>query len=166
MGAGKSTIGKLLATELSLPFIDSDNVIVERAGADISWIFDVEGEEGFRSRETAVLADICGGSPAVVATGGGIVMRHENRDLISGVEAGVKVYLEVDLEQQIQRTAADKKRPLLSAGDPEEVLTQLFEIREPLYKSLADISYPSTNRNPKQVASNIAVKVHEFLSAS
>ena len=102
MGAGKTTIGRRLATELSLPFIDTDMEIEERSGADIPWIFDVEGEEGFRRRETRVLADACESTPAVIATGGGIVTVDENRELIR--ENGVVVYLHATVKQQLSRT--------------------------------------------------------------
>ena len=157
MGAGKTTIGRRLATELSLPFIDTDMEIEERSGADIPWIFDVEGEEGFRRRETRVLADACESTPAVIATGGGIVTVDENRELIR--ENGVVVYLHATVKQQLSRTGKDKNRPLLNEGEPETVLTDLMAVREPLYRDIADVVVPTDNRNPRVTAGEIARQV-------
>src|SRR5690606_23732590 len=111
MGVGKSTIGRLLAADVALPFYDSDRVIEERTGADIPWIFDMEGEAGFRVREAAVLADLAAGDPSVIATGGGIVTRDENSQLMRST--GKIFYLTASIEQLVERTARDKKRPLL-----------------------------------------------------
>ncbi|MGB5324757.1 MAG: shikimate kinase AroK [Pseudomonadales bacterium] len=154
MGAGKSTIGRYLAGILGMPFIDTDQEIEERSGADIPWIFDVEGEAGFRRRETRVLDDICAGNPAVVATGGGIIVVEENRQLLD--KRGTTVYLHATLEQQLARTAKDRNRPLLEGSDPAEVLARLIEQREPLYRELAGVVYQTDNRSPKVAAQEIA----------
>lgn len=157
MGAGKTTIGRQLASVLRLPFVDTDQMIEERSGADIPWIFDVEGEQGFRQRESRVLQDVCAGTSAVVATGGGIIMSEENRELIKG--SGATIYLHATIEQQLDRTAKDKSRPLLREGDPEQVLRELMAAREPLYRELATLVCPTDNRNPRATAAEIAEKL-------
>ena len=154
MGAGKTTIGKQLAMILGLPFVDTDQVIEDRSGADIPWIFDVEGEEGFRNRETKVLADVCEQGAAVIATGGGIVMREENRALIA--EHGAVVYLNAAIEQQIERTSKDKGRPLLDTENPDQVIRDLMAIRDPLYREIATIVRHSDHKSPKAAAQEIA----------
>lgn len=153
MGAGKSTIGRLLAGLLSLEFVDTDTVIEQRTGADIPWIFDVEGEEGFRDREASVLAQTLDGSDRVIATGGGIVMRESNRELLKQ-HRGV-IYLTADVEQLVERTARDKKRPLLQVEDPRARIKELFELRDPLYREVADIIIKTDRRAPKLVAEEI-----------
>ncbi len=160
MGAGKTTIGRHLASVLRMPFIDTDQLIEDRCGADIPWIFDVEGEEGFRKREARVLEDVCAGSAAVVATGGGIVMLEENRKLIA--ESGITVYLHASLEQQLDRTSKDRNRPLLDGNDPETVLRELMAIREPLYRELAAVVYQTDNRNPRNTANEIARQIEQL----
>ncbi len=154
MGAGKSTIGKLLASILNLPFSDSDRVIEEKTGADIPWIFDMEGEEGFRLRETAVLSELLQDEPMVIATGGGIVMREENRRLLKG--DGVVVYLTASINQLVERTYKDKKRPLLQVDDPEAKIRELIALRDPLYTDVADLVVQTDRRSPKMVAQEIA----------
>lgn len=147
MGVGKSTIGRMLASELGLPFFDTDRVIEERTGADIPWIFDMEGEEGFRQRETNVLADICDMPPAVVATGGGIVTREKNLELMR--RHGTVCYLRASLEQLVERTARDKKRPLLQVDNPREKIAQILTEREPSYQSLASVVVNTDRHGPK-----------------
>lgn len=159
MGAGKSTIGKLLAGMLNLSFSDSDRVIEERTGADIPWIFDVEGEDGFRQRETAVLGDLLSAEPMVIATGGGIVVREENRALLKG--EGVVVYLTASIDQLVERTYKDKKRPLLQVDDPEAKIRELIAQRDPLYSEVADIVVQTDRRSPKAVAQEIALAYSE-----
>lgn len=157
MGAGKSTIGKMLASELGLSFIDIDKEIEDRCGADIPWIFDVEGEEGFRARETAVLSDLASRSGVVIATGGGIVMKEANRDILQST--GTVVYLETAVEVQIERTSKDRKRPLLQNDDPAAVLRSLMEIRDPLYRSVSDIIVSTNANSPRWVVKEIADSV-------
>jgi shikimate kinase len=154
MGAGKSTIGRLLAGLLRLPFTDSDRVIEERTGADIPWIFDVEGEEGFRQRETAVIKDILEGEPVVLATGGGAVLRPENRQMLSAT--GQVFYLMASIDQLLERTAKDKKRPLLQVDDPEAKIRELIAQRDPLYAQVADVVVNTDRRSPRAVAQEIA----------
>lgn len=154
MGAGKSTIGRLLAAELSLPFLDSDRVIEERTGADIPWIFDVEGEQGFRDREAAVLSELSLERGVVLATGGGIVLRPENRSAMQS--SGPVFYLTASVEQLLERTSKDKKRPLLQVDDPEKKIIELIELRDPLYREVADFVIDTDRRTPKAVAQEIA----------
>lgn len=154
MGAGKSTIGRLLANELNLPFRDSDRVIEERTGADIPWIFDMEGEEGFRNRESAVLSELAAEPGAVIATGGGIILRPANRDLMKA--AGFICYLTASIEQLVERTARDKKRPLLQVENPRQKIIELLALRDPLYQSAADFVINTDRRSPKAVAQEIA----------
>lgn len=124
MGAGKSTIGRLLSAELKLEFFDSDKVIEERCGANIPWIFDMEGESGFREREEQAIDELTQMGSIVLATGGGVVMREANRRHLSA--RGTVVYLCTSVEQQLARTAKDKNRPLLQAENPERILRDLF----------------------------------------
>ena len=153
MGAGKSTIGRLLAKELRLPFKDSDKEIEQRTGADIPWIFDVEGEQGFREREQAVIEDLCAVDGLVLATGGGAVMRAENRAALRS--GGRVVYLHASVEQQIDRTSRDRNRPLLRAANPGKVLADLFAIRDPLYREIADVVIETDERAPRLVVQEI-----------
>ncbi len=163
MGAGKSTIGRLVAGLLNLPFYDSDRVIEERTGADIPWIFDVEGEAGFRQRETAVLADMLQGETMVLATGGGIVIRNENRQMLK--EQGFVVYLTASLTQLVERTYKDKKRPLLQVDDPEAKIRELIALRDPLYREVAHLSVKTDRRSPRAVAQEVA-QAYRKLDAS
>ncbi|WP_339486997.1 shikimate kinase AroK [Pseudomonas sp. EL_65y_Pfl2_R95] len=153
MGAGKSTIGRLLAKELRLPFKDSDKEIEHRTGADIPWIFDVEGEQGFREREQSVIVELCESQGMVLATGGGAVMRPENRAAL--YKGGRVVYLHASVEQQINRTARDRNRPLLRAPDPGKVLRDLLALRDPLYREIADIVIETDERPPRMVVQEI-----------
>ena len=125
MGAGKVTIGRMLAKSLKRTFLDSDYEVEARCGANIPWIFDVEGEKGFRDRESQVLEEVCLQRGIVLATGGGVVERLKNRQLLGTY--GYVVYLNTPVEIQFRRTAKDKHRPLLQKGNQRAVLTQLFE---------------------------------------
>lgn len=158
MGAGKSTIGKLLADALRLEFLDVDREIEERAGVDIPWIFDMEGEAGFRDREAQMLAELSDGAPAVVSTGGGAVLREENRALM--MSRGTVVYLRTSVEEQIRRTAKDRKRPLLQKGNPEETLRRLMAEREPLYMQIADHTITTDQCSPRSVVQELVAKIN------
>ncbi|SDT26468.1 shikimate kinase [Halopseudomonas xinjiangensis] len=159
MGAGKSTIGRLLAKELKFPFKDSDREIEARTGADIPWIFDVEGEEGFRERESAMIAELTAEEGIVLATGGGVVMRPENRKALAN--GGLVVYLRTSVEQQLQRTAKDRQRPLLQTPDPEKVLRDLMARRDPLYREIADLTIDTDQRGPKVVVNTIVARLRD-----
>jgi shikimate kinase len=159
MGAGKSTIGRSLANLLSRDFVDTDQVIEQRTGADIPWIFDVEGESGFRDREAAVLREILLADQLVIATGGGIVTREDNRRLLQA-HPGPVIYLTADVEQLIERTARDKKRPLLQVANPRARIIELFETRDPLYREVASVVIKTDRRAPKLVAEEIIRKLN------
>jgi len=138
MASGKSTLGKKLAQTLEIDFLDTDNEIEKRAGAEISWIFEIEGEEGFRERERKALQKSAEKDNVVISTGGGIVTIEENRDLM--IAKGKVVYLKTPIEIQLKRTENDKKRPLLSQGNREQTLRVLKKERDPQYKEIADIT--------------------------
>ena len=157
MGAGKSTIGRLLAKELRLDFKDSDKEIEVRAGANIPWIFDVEGEQGFRDREQAMLAELCEAQDQVIATGGGAVMRPENRRTLRA--GGRVIYLHTSVEQQLARTARDRNRPLLRTANPGKVLSDLLAIRDPLYREIADLIIETDERPPRLVVLEILARL-------
>lgn len=159
MGSGKSTVGRHLADLLDCPFIDSDAEIESRAGADIPWIFDVEGEAGFRRRETTVLKDLVEHPAAVIATGGGAILAAENREMMA--RTGVVVFLNVSVAQQLKRTGSGEGRPLLQQGDREETLKQLMADREPLYRALADVIISAGGGNARKVASQIEAVLRE-----
>jgi len=154
MGAGKTTVGKLLADELGLEFLDSDKEIEDRTGADIGWIFDVEGETGFRKRGAAMIDELTARSGVLVATGGGAVLLEENRKRL--VSRGTVIYLNAPLEQQIERTSRDRTRPLLRDGEPGDVLAALQEDRGPLYQEVADFTFTADRRSAKALAQEIA----------
>ena len=138
MASGKSTLGKKLAQTLEIDFLDTDNEIEKKAGAEISWIFEVEGEDGFRERESKALQKSVEKDNVVISTGGGIVTIEENRDLMSA--KGKVVYLKTPIEIQLNRTENDKKRPLLSPGSREQTLRTLKKERDPQYEEIADIT--------------------------
>ncbi len=153
MGAGKTTIGKYLAQHLKLGFADTDTEIENRTGADIPWIFDVEGEEGFRNREQQVVSEMTEWDDIVLATGGGVVQRPDNRRHLAA--RGFVVYLYATVEEQFRRTRRDRRRPLLQEGDPEEVLKNLMAERDPLYREIADHVIETDACSPRTVAQRL-----------
>lgn len=153
MGAGKSTIGRKLAKKLKLSFYDSDTEIEQHTGANISLIFDIEGEEGFRKRESKIIDELTGLSNIVLATGGGVVLSSENREILSN--RGFVIYLKAKLEQILKRTAKDQKRPLLQTGDPEAQLQKILTEREPYYEEVADLIIQSDGRTVKNIVDEI-----------
>lgn len=162
MGAGKSTIGRLLAAELSRAFYDSDHEIQARCGADIPWIFDVEGEAGFRDRETQMIRELTRREGVVIATGGGAVLREENRRVLR--ESGTVIYLLTTVEQQLRRTAKDRNRPLLQRGDREQLLREMFALRDPLYRATADVVVRTDRRGPRAVVNEIVRRVSRLVN--
>ena len=164
MGVGKTTIGKMLAKDLGLRFIDTDQEVERRAGADISWIFDVEGEEGFRIRETSVLNDLTRRSKVLLATGGGSILKPENRRFL--YSRGIVVFLDTTVEMQLKRTSKDKKRPLLQNGNPRETLIRLKSERDPIYQELSDIKISLGDSNSRKVVNAIIKKLEQVITHS
>ena len=136
MAVGKSTVGRQLADALSRPFFDADHEIERRAGAEISWIFDVEGETGFREREASVIDELTQKEGIVLATGGGAILREANRRHLAS--RGLVFYLDSPIDKLVARTRRDSKRPLLQGVDPGKVLKDLKAVRGPLYAEIAD----------------------------
>ena len=159
MAVGKSTVGRLLADALGFRFYDADQVIEERAGAPVSWIFDVEGEAGFRYREQQVIEDLTREEGIVLATGGGAVLRPANRAALA--ERGVVVHLDSPVERLIERTRKDRKRPLLRQGNPREVLTRLAAERGPLYQEIADYRFVTDRQGAKTLAREIEKRLRD-----
>jgi shikimate kinase len=158
MGAGKSTIGRHLADELHLEFYDSDQEIEKRTGADIAWIFDLEGEEGFRAREESVINDLTDKQGIVLATGGGSVVSKAVRNRLSA--RGIVVYLQTTIDKQVARTQRDKRRPLLQNDDPEAVLRKLADERNPMYEDAADYIVDTDEQSARAVANQIIEKIN------
>ena len=159
MGAGKSTIGRHLAQMLHLEFFDSDTEIEKRTGADVAWVFDVEGEEGFRKREEEAIDDLSQLQGMVLATGGGSVKNRDNRNRLSA--RGIVVYLETTVDKQLARTQRDKRRPLLQVDDPRDVLENLADERNALYEEIADYTVKTDEQSAKIVANQI-IKLLDF----
>lgn len=153
MGAGKTTVGRLLGELLRQDFFDSDAEIEKATGADIPWIFDVEGEDGFRNRERKMIDFLTSKENIVLATGGGSVIAEETRRMLR--ERGDVVYLRASIGQQVRRMNGDNSRPLLQVEDREAKIRQLFAIRDPLYAEVSDISIETTRRNARFIAKEI-----------
>ena len=154
MGAGKSTIGKQLARELKLDFYDSDQFIEQKTGADIAWIFDVEGEDGFRDREISAIDELTQKNGIVLATGGGAIVAPENRNRLAA--RGTVVYLQASVTQQMHRIARDKRRPLVKEmGDNEEDWVTLMADRVPMYEEIADVVVSTDDRTVRAVSQEI-----------
>lgn len=136
MGAGKTTVGRLLAQKLSLTFIDSDHEIEDHTGVDIPLIFEKEGEEGFRRREVEIIDELTQRKNIVLATGGGAIIKEENRHNL--INRGLVIYLQADIKYLIRRTRKDRNRPLLQGPNPEKKLRKIMIDREPFYQQTAD----------------------------
>lgn len=160
MAVGKTTIGKQLAKRLQLQFLDSDQEIENRTGASIRLIFDVEGEEGFREREAKVIAELAAMEGIVLATGGGAVLREENRKTLR--KHGIVVYLRASIDSQLERTKASKHRPLLETSDRRGALESLMATREPLYRQEADITVDTDHLSAGRAARQIARRIENL----
>ncbi len=158
MGAGKTTIGRQLAKSLKLPFYDSDKAIEESTGVDIPTIFEFEGEEGFRDREQKMIQKLTQLRGIVLATGGGAILREDNRKSLK--ENGYVVYLQCSVDRILERTRRDTQRPLLKTENPKERLQQLLEQRQPLYLECADFKIDTGVHKTKLVINRILEAFH------
>ncbi|MCP4076122.1 MAG: shikimate kinase AroK [Gammaproteobacteria bacterium] len=161
MGSGKSTIGQLIASRLNRDFFDSDYYIEEKTGVNIPTIFDIEGEDGFRARETKALEELTNRKKLVIATGGGSVMREENRHILAD---GFIIFLDTSVNQQMARLRNDKKRPLLQTDNPREKLEKLFAERKPVYAELADLRIKTDRKFARKVAAEIIPQLPKNLT--
>ena len=159
MASGKSVVGRKLSKRMGLDFFDTDDCIEKKAGAEISWIFDVEGEQKFRDREFEVLTSLIKKENCVISTGGGIVLRKDNREII---KKGTGIYLEASIQSQLERTMNDKHRPLLQrAQNKEETLREIAKLRNPLYLKCSDIVIKETN-NPNETVDLILQEIEQI----
>jgi shikimate kinase len=161
MGSGKSTIGHIMAKKLNREFQDSDHYIEHKTGVDIPRIFDVEGECGFRDRETLALQELLNQNNQVIATGGGSVVREENQTLLKST--GFVIFLDTSVNQQMHRLRWDKNRPLLQTDNPRERLEGLFEARRPIYLDLADLIIKTDRRLARKLAVDIITQLPDSL---
>jgi shikimate kinase len=157
MGAGKSAVGRYVARALHMSFVDSDDEIESRTGVDISFIFEKEGEAGFRKREAVVIETLSKMDGVVLATGGGAIIDSESRSHLSG--RGFVVYLYTSVDQQVARTHKGRDRPLLQNSDPRATLQELLDFRDPLYREIADAIVETDGRKVKSVAEEIIEQV-------
>ena len=161
MGSGKSTIGSIIAKRLNREFQDSDHFIEHRTGVDIARIFDVEGEQGFRDRETNALKELLSQNNRIIATGGGAVVRKKNQKIL--ITTGFVVFLDTTVNQQMQRLRRDKKRPLLQTENPRARLEALLDERRPIYLELADLAIPTDKRVARKLATDIIKQLPDYL---
>jgi shikimate kinase len=159
MGAGKSTIGRQLARSLGLKFVDSDREIERRTGVDIPLIFELEGESGFRKREQEVIGELTAKPGIVLATGGGAVLDAKNRRCLAS--RGRVIYLQTSVDQQLERTAHDRNRPLLQTKNPRKKLQELMETRDPLYREVAHWIVETDGRRAKDVVQQILQQIEQ-----
>ncbi|MCG7874352.1 MAG: shikimate kinase AroK [Candidatus Thiodiazotropha lotti] len=162
MGAGKTTVGRQLAEHFRKEFIDSDLEIQRRTGVDIPTIFEFEGEQGFRLREQEVIDELTQREDVVLATGGGAVIKEQNRKVLSS--RGLVIYLHCTVEQQFERTHRDKNRPLLQTDDPMAKLKSLMAERDPLYRQTADLLISTEGRNTQAVVQDIRKQINTLNS--
>ena len=160
MGSGKSAVGRQLARLLALEFVDVDTEIERRTGVDISYIFEREGEPGFRQREAAVIDELSSRSGIVLATGGGAILAPVNRERLA--DRGTVVFLDTTIEQQLERTQRSQHRPLLANTDRRARLEELMTIRDPLYRSIAAVTIRTDGRAPGAVAADIERALKEL----
>jgi len=160
MGSGKSTVGKIISSELFLNFFDTDEEIETRTGASIDWIFDLEGEDGFRKRESKILHEMVQQNSIVLSTGGGIILSESNRELLSS--RGTVFYLATPIAVQLERTSKDKDRPLLKNGDPGKILEELHVARESLYEEVADYIVNTEGKSSQEVSEEIIKLVKSY----
>lgn len=158
MGAGKTTVGRLLAKSLSMPFYDSDKAIEDVTGVDIATIFEFEGEKGFRIRENKMIKELTELEDVVLATGGGVILNKENRERLK--ENGFVVYLQCSVDRIVDRTSRSSQRPLLNVDNPREKIQSILDERESLYLSCADFVIDSGQMQSKAAVKEV-LKVYE-----
>ena len=163
MGAGKTTLGKALAHKTAREFLDTDRLLVERTGVPVTTIFEFEGEDGFRRREAALLAEVAQRSGCIVATGGGAVLSEENRRAMRA--SGTVIYLRARLESLWERTRHDASRPLLATADPKGTLAALLEKRDPLYRAAAHIVVDTGSQSASTLVGRVVAALREHESA-
>jgi shikimate kinase len=161
MGSGKTAVGRQLGKLLHLDFHDSDVEVERRTGVDIPYIFEREGEAGFREREREVIDALTQLSEVIIATGGGAILLPDNRTHLSS--RGRVVYLKTGIEQQLERTRHGRQRPLLYTDDPEQKLRELMEYRAPLYESIANVTVATDGRHVRAVAEEIVERLKEMV---
>ena len=159
MGSGKTAVGRQLADRLGLAFADSDAEIEARTGVDIAYIFEREGEAGFRVRERDMIDELTQREGIVLATGGGAILLPENRERLAA--RGTVVFLDATIEQQLERTHRGRHRPLLATDDPRARLEELMSVRDPLYRSIATVTVTTDGRRLNTVADQIAAAISE-----
>lgn len=162
MGSGKSAVARRLARQLGLDFYDSDEEIETRTGVDIPYIFEREGEAGFRKREAAVIADLVKLDGIVLATGGGVAQDPKNRRLLAA--NGIVVYLYTSVAEQVRRTRKSRHRPLLNTGNPAEILQQLMDRRDPQYREIADLVVATDGRQVTSVTRELRLQIQALQS--
>jgi len=160
MGSGKTTMGRALAKHLDKAFVDSDEEIQQRTGVTIPHIFDIEGETGFRQRETAAIRELVERNDMVLATGGGAVLAEQSRELMQ--QNGIVIYLKASVHDLWQRTRHDRNRPLLQTADPHAKLTELFQQRDPLYLQVADIVMQSGKQSAHALMLHLVDEIEKF----
>lgn len=153
MGSGKTTLGQRVAKQLEMEFLDCDQNLEKQTGASVNLIFDVEGESGFRIRESKMLKVLTSRSNVLLATGGGTVLEHENREMLK--QTGLVVYLQTPVSLQLHRLRQDRTRPLLQNNDRRQKLTRLAADRNPIYEDLADLIFPSRKGGLKTTAQHL-----------
>ena len=150
MGSGKTTVGRRLAHELNQDFYDTDHEIIDKTGVTIDHIFDIEGEDGFRERESKILENLCQMSNIILATGGGIIILSKNREILKNV--GLVVYLSSSVDQLLMRTAKSKTRPLLeNSADRRKTITELVDARDTYYREVASLVADTTGKKLHEV---------------
>ena len=157
MGAGKSTIGRRLAAAVDKVFVDADHALEDRTGVEIPLIFELEGEAGFRKRESELLAQLVRREGIVLATGGGVVLSAQNRAHLA--EHGFVVYLDAPIDLLVARVARDRHRPLMQTADPKATMQEIMHIRDPLYRESADIVVRSTHQSSRFVVKEILQRI-------
>lgn len=164
MGSGKTTMGRALAKHLGKVFVDSDEEIIKRTGVTVPHIFDIEGEAGFRLRETAAIRDLVSRENMVLATGGGAVLAEENRAVLQ--RNGIVIYLKASVHDLWQRTRHDRNRPLLQTSDPHARLTELFQQRDPLYQQVSDIVVQSGKQSVHMLMLHLVDEIEKFIKTN